>query len=69
MRELLNASAQGYGLWIVWVAAAILVVLGYIRVRRNIKRVERSADSADEGTRTRDQDAVEHSTRKHNGAA
>lgn len=69
MRELLNASAQGYGLWIVWVAAAILVVLGYIRVRRNIKRVERSDDSVDEVERTRNQTPVEHSTRKHNGAA
>jgi hypothetical protein len=68
MKEILSASEQGYGLWFVWVAAAILVIIGYIRVRRSIKRLEKSDDLADVGTRTPNPNEIEPSARKHNGA-
>jgi hypothetical protein len=36
---------SGSWLWFAWAIAALVVIVGYISIRRRLNRVERSADS------------------------
>jgi hypothetical protein len=50
---------SGYALWVVWAVIAVVVVVGGIKVRARLNRVERGADQKAPGG--------EHERRKHGG--
>jgi hypothetical protein len=52
---------HGYWLWFVWALIALVVVVGGIRVRRHLNRVERAADAPAEHHRH------EHEKKRHGG--
>jgi hypothetical protein len=56
---------RGNWLWFVWAAIAVCVVVGYIRVRHHLHRVEASGDAASAEARKRH--AAEHAKRKRGG--
>jgi hypothetical protein len=53
---------RGNWLWIVWAGIAVCVVVGYIRVRHHLHRVEAAGDAASAEARTRH--AAEHAKKK-----
>jgi beta-lactamase regulating signal transducer with metallopeptidase domain len=59
------SAIHGYWLWYVWAFIAVVVVIGYVRVRHKINRAEAAGDPADEAARLRH--AAEHEKRKHKG--
>jgi hypothetical protein len=58
-------AVHGYWLWYVWAIIAVVVVIGYVRVRGQINRSERAGDAAEE--QLKKQHAAEHEKRKHKG--
>jgi hypothetical protein len=55
---------RGYWLWVVWAFIAVVVVFGYIRVRRHLDRVERAADAGDTAGRGRRREERKKEERK-----
>jgi hypothetical protein len=56
---------HGYWIWFVWAIIAVLVVIGYVRVRSRLGRLERSEDPATVDARKRH--AAEKTKKKHGG--
>lgn len=52
-------------LWLVWAIIAVLVVIGYVRVRDRLGRLERTDDPATAEARKRH--ATEKKRKKHGG--
>ena len=53
MPRIVFPSLAGQWLWYVWAAMAIVVVVGYWRVRRMLRKRERIADAAETDARRR----------------
>jgi hypothetical protein len=60
------ALLEGYWLWFAWAIVAIVVVVGYFRVRRHLDRVEKGADQDEAALRARRRHEHEKDERKRN---
>ncbi|HWZ61027.1 MAG TPA: hypothetical protein VNW46_18725 [Gemmatimonadaceae bacterium] len=58
-------AVQGYWLWAVFAVIALVVVVGYFRVRGRLKKVERAGDAADAARRA--EGRAHHAKDKHKG--
>jgi hypothetical protein len=60
---------QGYWLWFAWAIVALVVVVGYFRVRRHLDRVEKGAGAGADETPLRAERRREHEkdAHKHKG--
>jgi hypothetical protein len=52
-------------LWFAWAIIAVVVVVGYFRVRRHLDRVEKKGDADEAALRARRREEHEKDARKH----